>query len=192
MTDGQMLHRQYLCSPVWKAKRQEALGFYGCICNRCEESGSDVHHKTYARVGGNELMEDLEVLCRDCHKAHHRANAHTGKWTRTGINRQAIFRYLSDEQKSKIVAKYELDSVHDLYVKILSDTFYAYASALIIGYKSVYEVRISDDKTGGVFKQYNKSTRPRSNLAKVNVGVQFSVAAPLYASVPLVAKGRDF
>lgn len=73
LTHNQVLHRAYLCSPVWAKKRGEALELYGCVCNRCKEHGTDIHHKTYERWGGNELMEDLEVLCRECHSAHHDA-----------------------------------------------------------------------------------------------------------------------
>ena len=42
---------------------------------RCEQCGSrkqlEVHHLTYKRVGGNEKDDDLEVLCRSCHKIEH-------------------------------------------------------------------------------------------------------------------------
>ena len=71
ITDQQYLHRQYLQTPIWKQKRLEALTYYGCICGRCGGYGNDVHHKTYERVGGGELISDLEVICRECHKAHH-------------------------------------------------------------------------------------------------------------------------
>jgi hypothetical protein len=35
------------------------------------EISLDVHHKTYERFGGDERMDDLEVLCRFCHIKHH-------------------------------------------------------------------------------------------------------------------------
>lgn len=34
---------------------------------RCCERGTQHHHKTYARFGGQELPEDIIVLCADCH-----------------------------------------------------------------------------------------------------------------------------
>lgn len=30
----------------------------------------DVHHKTYDRIG-DELLDDLVLLCKSCHKAQH-------------------------------------------------------------------------------------------------------------------------
>lgn len=77
----------YLRSATWKAKRKEALERAGYQCERrirftfdSEEfcswrctggygrdlppaSELHVHHKTYARFGGEELPDDLEVLC---------------------------------------------------------------------------------------------------------------------------------
>lgn len=122
MTDKQLIHRQYLESPVWKAKRQEALEHYGCICGRCNKHGTDVHHKTYERAGGGELMEDLEVLCRPCHEAHHRAeratrNKPTTKEPRS-INRRAIFQYLTGPQKDKLIKDFGLASRSDLSLRL--------------------------------------------------------------------------
>lgn len=92
LTDNQLLYRAYLQSPLWKEKRRQAIEFYGPVCMRCRGLGYDVHHKTYARVGGNELMEDFEIMCRDCHDAHHGAarcvKLRAGK--RRGIHRRAI------------------------------------------------------------------------------------------------------
>jgi hypothetical protein len=31
----------------------------------------EVHHLTYDRFGGNERLEDLQTLCRDCHRTWH-------------------------------------------------------------------------------------------------------------------------
>lgn len=68
---------QYLCSPEWKAKRQEAFEHFGATCNRCSmprwlaeiayDQDLHVHHKTYVRRGDEE-MDDLEVICRRCHE----------------------------------------------------------------------------------------------------------------------------
>lgn len=113
LTDNQILHRQYLQSDVWRAKRIEALAHYGCICNRCKEHGTDVHHKTYERWGGSELMEDLEVLCRGCHEAHHSAErcSRTRKHSsQRSINRRAIFRLLSFSQREILKKKYQMNN----------------------------------------------------------------------------------
>lgn len=93
LTHNQILHREYLRSPVWAKKREEALALYGCTCNRCKAHGTDVHHRTYERWGGNERISDLEILCRDCHSAHHDAERFIGKQSskkRRGIHRRAI------------------------------------------------------------------------------------------------------
>lgn len=107
MTHNQVLHRAYLASPVWKAKRVEALSFYGCVCNRCGDHGADVHHKTYERVGGRERMDDLEVLCRECHEAHHSVDKVAGKRRKRGIHRRAIYYKLNDKHVSALRERFK-------------------------------------------------------------------------------------
>ena len=61
----------YLRSATWRRKRAAALKRAGFRCQVCNGSKRlDVHHRTYARLG-NELVDDLEVLCRDCHNERH-------------------------------------------------------------------------------------------------------------------------
>lgn len=66
-----MAYELYLQTREWKAKRNRKLIQAG---NRCQLCGSshrlEVHHLTYERRG-YELLEDLVVLCRDCHQKHH-------------------------------------------------------------------------------------------------------------------------
>ena len=68
----------YLSSAKWQGKRRLKLAEVG---NKCEECGAegvlDVHHKTYARLGAEELA-DLEVLCRPCHEKRHGREFTTG------------------------------------------------------------------------------------------------------------------
>lgn len=126
ITDQQQLHRQYLRSEVWKKKRLEALEFYGCICNRCNEHGTDVHHKTYERVGGGELMEDLEVLCRTCHEAHHAIERATKGFCRKsrdglrGIDKRALFGLLEPWMMTRLIREFKLGSRGDIFIKINS------------------------------------------------------------------------
>ena len=47
-------------------------------CERCGRfiasgfsPGLDLHHLTYERAYGDELPDDLMVLCRDCHEGEH-------------------------------------------------------------------------------------------------------------------------
>lgn len=65
-------HRKFLQSDAWKEIRETALVHYGRACVRCRSTvGLHVHHKSYKRHGGRERMEDLEVVCRVCHKEFH-------------------------------------------------------------------------------------------------------------------------
>jgi len=61
----------YLKSREWQFKRQTALDRAGYRCQVCNRSSTDVtlevHHRTYERLG-DELPDDLTVLCRDCHE----------------------------------------------------------------------------------------------------------------------------
>lgn len=71
----------YRRSNEWAQKRnvkyyaqgvRDELGRYKCdhcgdYFHRCR---TEVHHKTYERVG-NEDLDDLEILCEDCHGKHH-------------------------------------------------------------------------------------------------------------------------
>ena len=101
-------YRAYLSTPLWQEKRLMAISNYGCVCARCGEHGTDVHHKTYERVGGNELLEDLEVLCRSCHDAHHALDKISTpkkkkrKRSRRGLPVKGAINYLNPKQMKKI------------------------------------------------------------------------------------------
>lgn len=135
ISNRQAEHRAYLTTPVWKAKRHEALALYGCLCNRCGEYGTDVHHKTYERVGGRELLEDLEILCRECHEAHHECERFTGKHkerSRRGIHRRAIYDALT-ENHVKILLE-EFPYIDDLWLELTyGDTEAAARAAGLLG-----------------------------------------------------------
>lgn len=61
----------YLNSPAWRYRRNLKLWAAKWRCERCDNKRDlHVHHKTYERLGA-ERDEDLEVLCADCHEAHH-------------------------------------------------------------------------------------------------------------------------
>ena len=62
---------EYLKTRHWKDFRKLALDHHGSKCNRCESvSRLQVHHKTYANLG-NEQLGDVEILCKSCHRAEH-------------------------------------------------------------------------------------------------------------------------
>lgn len=64
-------YHSYISSIKWKVKRNDAIKRAGYKCQGCGLSKwsveLEVHHKTYKNFG-NELDDDLEVLCPDCHK----------------------------------------------------------------------------------------------------------------------------
>ena len=64
-------YHAYLNSDAWKQKRSIALRGAEYRCQVCNRDGQlDVHHRTYERLG-NELPQDLVVLCRECHQLFH-------------------------------------------------------------------------------------------------------------------------
>lgn len=65
-------YRAYLYSEHWKQFRQIAIEHYGECCADCgtTEGVFNVHHLTYENIG-RELLEDVVVLCRDCHHKRH-------------------------------------------------------------------------------------------------------------------------
>lgn len=119
LTNNQVAHRQFISSPLWHQIRARAIETHGPNCNSCGGTGSDVHHKTYERFGGNELMSDLEVLCRDCHEAKHAASRHAGKRRnakkRPWIRALAAYRYLTRTQKDLIKAEFKIESDVELF-----------------------------------------------------------------------------
>ena len=64
--------RAYYQSDIWAEVRKQALNYADYKCQGCgaivlNPSSLDVHHRTYERIGGNEKIEDLQVLCFPCH-----------------------------------------------------------------------------------------------------------------------------
>ena len=61
-------YKRYLRSPEWRERRKMFLEMAN---NECEECGSkkklQVHHKNYDCLGDEEV-DDVEVLCKDCHE----------------------------------------------------------------------------------------------------------------------------
>lgn len=69
-------HKAYLLSPEWALKRQEIFDERGKACEECGVGERlHVHHLTYANLG-NEPLEDLQILCADCHRASHGLGSH--------------------------------------------------------------------------------------------------------------------
>jgi hypothetical protein len=67
----QMDYKPYLQTEEWERKRRDAVERARGVCEKCGSPDNlQVHHKTYERRG-EELPEDLIVLCSECHKKEH-------------------------------------------------------------------------------------------------------------------------
>lgn len=77
------MRQQYLRvirSERWRLIKQRVVRERGNKCEGCGESGCrlDLHHDTYERLG-HELLSDLRLLCRDCHRAEDIFRAERGR-----------------------------------------------------------------------------------------------------------------
>ena len=62
---------EYIQSDEWREKRIERLKFADFRCEICNKpSNLHVHHRTYGNLG-DEPIEDLIVLCEECHGVFH-------------------------------------------------------------------------------------------------------------------------
>lgn len=68
-----MSYYDYLMTPQWKAISEKKRKQAGFKCQLCNGNGKlSVHHKTYKNKGTEMYnMNDLIVLCDDCHKKFH-------------------------------------------------------------------------------------------------------------------------
>jgi hypothetical protein len=65
-------YHNYLQTSEWYDKRNQVLRFSNHKCNRCKETENlQVHHLNYNSIG-DESLNDLEVVCRSCHKKIHK------------------------------------------------------------------------------------------------------------------------
>lgn len=69
------LYDIYLNSGKWQLIRKQKIEASGSKCTNCGSiKNLEVHHKTYDRLG-NEELSDLSVLCRECHHLAHTSRA---------------------------------------------------------------------------------------------------------------------
>lgn len=65
-------YEEYMLSERWFAKRREVFRAKGIKCQVCSTSSYlHIHHGTYERFT-KELIDDLFVLCKPCHKKLHK------------------------------------------------------------------------------------------------------------------------
>lgn len=61
----------YLASPTWAAVRKKYRDSGRPMVCLCGDQHVQLHHLTYARVGGDEHLDDLQPLCPACHQIVH-------------------------------------------------------------------------------------------------------------------------
>lgn len=121
MTKRQSEHQDYLSGDKWKRIRKNVLKRDRCICQRCGDWAEEVHHKTY-KNWKNEKLNDLESLCSMCHDTHHRVKKVYGKSSEIILS--AIFGFLNEKQKEKLISDFKLKNQEALYSGIfLSDNY---------------------------------------------------------------------
>lgn len=73
MERNQDFYARHIASHKWACKRAERLEIDNHQCQTCLHDGSlwrlEVHHKTYERIGDEDVVRDLITLCVQCHDA---------------------------------------------------------------------------------------------------------------------------
>lgn len=64
-------YSQYLSSSAWQAVKDRYRKSGRRLSCACGTTDVQMHHLTYARVGGDELLDDLLPLCNRCHQMIH-------------------------------------------------------------------------------------------------------------------------
>lgn len=72
----------YLTTVHWEKLRERKLIQADHTCEKCpRHHGLEVHHLTYVRLG-EELLDDLQVLCAICHREAHDIEPTANDWRR--------------------------------------------------------------------------------------------------------------
>jgi len=72
----------YIKSEKWQQKRKDfysskmfkhlkGSGKWNCYCCECNNKPLDLHHRTYKRLGNENIAVDLIPVCRECHNEIH-------------------------------------------------------------------------------------------------------------------------
>ena len=114
-------YKAYINSEAWKEKRKQVLiRSNGCYVCETKNKIIHVHHKTYKRLG-SENLEDLVALCEDCHNKLHKK----GLNIKTGV-KILRRRFLKKKKKKKVKPTHQrispkaenLDAQFDLAVSL--------------------------------------------------------------------------
>lgn len=66
-----MTYQEYLQSDKWKTISAQRLALDNHECVLCGGVAENVHHRRYPKALGEEMINDLVSLCRQCHALHH-------------------------------------------------------------------------------------------------------------------------
>lgn len=84
-----LTYSQQLADPRWQRRRLEMLEAAGWSCGNCasETWQLHVHHPRYikGRMAWEYYDDELEVLCAECHEAHHRFERSLSDATHTSV-----------------------------------------------------------------------------------------------------------
>ena len=74
--------KSYKLSESWKLLRDKALTRDAHRCKRCgRKTKLEMHHDKYPDVPENDCLENVEILCRECHQyIHDRKNKKCEKY----------------------------------------------------------------------------------------------------------------
>lgn len=77
MTARQAAYLEFLKTPVWDALRKKCYEKANWTCMRCGATDKEVHahHISYPERWEDTVQEQLECLCFECHRNHHKPGA---------------------------------------------------------------------------------------------------------------------
>lgn len=78
MGSGSRRYALALMSSHWAQIRRDARELSGGRCEMCRGPGEEVHHLTYERLG-HETLDDVMVVCFDCHEQIHDGRINPGE-----------------------------------------------------------------------------------------------------------------
>lgn len=100
--EWQQVRRKFYSSKMYKCLCE--TGKWSCYCCGVSDKPLDLHHRTYKRLGKENISIDLVPVCRDCHnKIHILEKGGMGLWGATKTVRKKCRR-----NKKKLLKK-----IHD-------------------------------------------------------------------------------
>ena len=73
-------YKNYLQTKHWQLIKKIKFNYFVHECAVCQKRvGLELHHKIYDNIG-NENLDDLVYLCRDCHQKSHNENLDLNKY----------------------------------------------------------------------------------------------------------------